>query len=85
MKQYFVQTKDSDGGVSLSIKTGGQIVNMVGFSDCTGDEHEVYDAAEFGRLVKLDYVPNAEAPFNYHRFVNPETGDVEIEGYSDEH
>ena len=85
MKQYFVQTKSDGGGVSLSVKTGNQIVNMVGFSDCSGDTHEVFASVEFGKLVKLNYEPSTKEPFNYHRFINPETDDVEIEGYSDEH
>lgn len=85
MKQYFVQTKNENGEISLSVMTGSRIVNMVGFSDCSSDTHEVFASADFGKLVKLDYVPSTQAPFNYHRFINPETGGIEIEGYSDEH
>lgn len=85
MKKFFVQTKDCDGEVSLSINTGPQIVEMMGFRDCTDCEYEVFLAEKFGKAVKLEYIPRMSAPYNLHTFVNPENGEVVIEGYSKEH
>ncbi len=85
MKKYFVQTKDSDGEISLSVNTSAQVVEMMGFRDCTDCDLEVYAADEFGKVVHLTYFPATKAPFNLHIFVRDDTGEVEIEGYSSEH
>jgi hypothetical protein len=85
MKQYFVQTINSDGEVSLSVNTENQIIEMFGFRDCTGCEYEVYDGGEFGKIVKLDHLPALSAPFNYHQFVNSETAELAFDGFSAEH
>ena len=83
--KFFVQQKSPDGEVSLSVNTGGQIVEMMGYRDCTGCEFAVYVADEFGEAVKLEYIPRVKAPYNRHVFVNPNNGEVVIEGYSTEH
>lgn len=83
--KYFVQCKHPDGAVSLDVLTDMDIVEKVGFRDCTDCEYEVFSGSVFGRAVKLEYVPATEAPFNYHKFINPETGTVVISGYSTEH
>ena len=83
--KFFVQQKSPDGEVSLSVNTGGQIVEMMGYRDCTGCEFEVYAAGEFGKAVKLEYIPRTKSPYNLHTFVDPTTGEVVIEGYSQEH
>lgn len=85
MKKFFVQTKYPDGEVGLSVNTEVQIVEMMGFRDCTNCEYEVFAAGEFGAPVRLEYVPSVSAPFNYHRFIDPRTGADEISGYSTEH
>lgn len=85
MKKFFVQTKSPDGESSLSINTSAQIVEMMGFRDCTDCEYEVFAGNEFGALIRLEYVPSVSAPFNYHRFIDPRTGADEISEYSTEH
>ena len=85
MKRYFVQMMDPTGDVTLSVNTEPQILNFFGFRDCTDCEYTVFDADEFGKAVKIDHIPASSAPFNYHTFVNSETGEVVFEGYSDEH
>lgn len=83
--KFFVQQKSQDGEVDLSVNTGNQIVEMMGYRDCTGCEFEVYAADEFGEAVKLEYIPSVKAPYNRHVFINPNNGEVVIEGYSTEH
>ena len=85
MERYFVQRRDPDGEISISVNNAEQICEFIGFSDCTGCDYEVFKSEEFGKLVRLEYVPATAAPFNYHVFINSETGEVEIEGYSREH
>ncbi len=85
MKEYFVQTKHSDGAISLSLNTSAQVVEMMGFRDCTGCDYEVFVADEFGSIVHLTYKPATKAPYNLHVFVRDDTGEVEIEGFSLEH
>lgn len=83
--KYFVQQLDPDGVISLSVNTADQIIDMFGFRDCTDCEYEVFKADEFGKLVRLQHVPAMQAPFNWHTFINTETGEVEFEGFSPEH
>lgn len=84
--KYFVQCLYPDEKtVGLEVLTDTEIVEKVGFRDCSDCEYTVYAAREFGHVVKLTYVPAASAPFNYHKFVDPETGETVIEGYSTEH
>lgn len=85
MTKYFVQQRDPDGEVSLSVNTSAQIIEMFGFRDCTDCDFEVFKSEEFGKVVRLEYVPPKGAPFNRHVFINSETGEVEIEGESTEH
>lgn len=85
MKKYFVQTRYDDGEVGLSVNTADQIIEMQGFTDCSGCDYEVFKSEEFGKLVRLEHVPASKAPFNYHVWVDSETGEVEIEGFSSEH
>jgi len=85
MKKYFVQTLYPDGEVGGSMNTANQIIEMVGFSDCTDCKFEVFDISKFGSMVRLVYEPADHAPFNYHRFINSATKEVEFEGYSREH
>jgi len=85
MKKYLVQTR-CDGEVSGSMNAPAEIIEMFGFADCTGCEYEVFDVSdEFGKVVKLEYIPAVSAPFNYHTFVSSATGEVVFEGYSTEH
>ena len=83
--KFLVQILYDDGSIEINTCRPREIIEMFGFRDCTGAEYEVYDASEFGKIVKLDYVPSVSAPFNFHRFINSETGDVAIAGYSTEH
>lgn len=85
MKKYFVQTRYPDGEISLSVNTESQIIEMVGFTDCTGCEYTVFLGDEFGKAIRLAEEPNVSAPFNFHRFINLRTGEVEFEGFSKEH
>lgn len=85
MKEYFIQTRHPDGKIESGIGASNQIIYMFGFRDCTDCEFEVYDVSEFGKVVKLEHKPATQAPFNYHSFINTETGEVEFEGYSPEH
>ena len=85
MQKYFVQTKSPDGEISLSVNTADQIVGFFGFQDCTDCDFAVFKSEDFGKLVLLEYVPAMSAPYNHHVFINSETGEVEIEGYSAEH
>lgn len=85
MKKYFVQTKHPDGEIELSVNTAGQIIEFFGFSDCTGCEFEVFDGTVFGSMIRLVYEPATSAPFNFHRFINSATKQVEFEGFSKEH
>lgn len=85
MKKYFVQTRSPDGEISLSVNTEQQILEMVGFRDCTDCDYEVFAADEFGKVANLLYWPATSAPFNYHRFYNPQTEKMEFSGYSTEH
>lgn len=85
MKKYFVQTMFPDGEIGGSMNTAVEIISMFGFRDCTDCEFKVYDVSEFGKVVELEHWPAISAPFNYHRFVNPESGEVVFEGYSPEH
>ena len=85
MNKYFVQQRNDDGEIVLSVNSADQIIEMKGFSDCTGCDYEVFKSEEFGKLVRLEYNPARKAPFNHHVWVNAETGEVEIEGYSREH
>lgn len=83
MKKYFVQQRDPDGVVTLSVNTDAQIIQMYGFRDCTDCEYEVYVADEFGKVVKLEH-SYGKRP-NYHYFSRTDTGEVEFEGESPEH
>lgn len=85
MKKFFVQTKYPDGEIGLSVNTEAQILEMMGFRDCTDCEYEVFSADEFGKVVRLEYIPRTDAPFNLHIFVDSTTGEYVIEGYSTEH
>lgn len=82
---YLVQTLYPDGNCGAEIKHSQEIITMFGMRDCTDCEHEVYDISDYGNVVKLEHWPAISAPFNYHRFVNPENGEVVFEGYSPEH
>lgn len=84
-EKYLVQTR-CDGEVSVSMETPAKIIEMFGFTDCSGDEYEVFDVmSEFGSVVKLEYVPATSAPFNHHTFISSATGEVVFEGCSAEH
>ena len=85
MKKYFVQTKHPDGEIDLSVNTAAQIIEFFGFRDCTDCEFEVFDGTVFGSMIRLIYEPAAHAPFNFHRFINSATKEVEFEGFSKEH
>ncbi len=85
MKKYFVQTKYPDGEIGLSVNTASQIIEMFGFQDCTDCELEVFDGTIFGSMVRLVHEPAASAPFNFHRFINSATKEIEFEGLSREH
>jgi len=85
MKKYFVQTKHPDGEIDLSVNTAAQIIEFFGFRDCTDCEFEVFDGTVFGAMIRLIYEPAEHAPFNYHKFINPRTGEVLFAGYSTEH
>lgn len=85
MKQYFVQTKYEDGGIVTSLRTERQILEMFGFRDCTNEEYAVFDVSEFGKVKKLEYKPAMHAPYNFHTFIDPETGKVEFDGFSAPH
>ena len=85
MKLYLVQEKLPDGEMFAKMKPATEIINDFGFRDCTDAEYEVYDVSEFGKIIKLEHWPAISAPFNYHRFVNPESRKVVFEGYSPEH
>ena len=85
MKKYFVQTKHPDGEIDLSVNTAGQIIEFFGFRDCTDCEFEVFDGTVFGSMTRLIYEPAVSAPFNFHRFINSATKQVEFEGFSKEH
>ena len=85
MKKFFVQTLHPDGEITLSVKTGSEIINGYGFRDCSDCEYQVFMADEFGKVVPLFYVPPRKAPYNSHVFCNSETGEVVIEGFSPEH
>lgn len=82
---YFVQTFNPDNTLSGGLHTPTEILNMVGFADCSGCRHIVYDYSTFGEMIRLEHEPNTKAPYNYHSFVNPRTGEVAFEGYSEEH
>lgn len=83
--QYLVQTKHPDGSVTADFMFPSAIIDIFGFRDCTDCEHEVFDVSQFGKIIKIEHEPATSAPFNYHRFVNTETGDTEFEGSSLEH
>ncbi len=85
MKKYLVQTRHDDGEVSGSMNAPAEIIEMFGFTDCTGCEYEVFDVSEFGKVVRLEYCPATSAPLNYHCFVSTATGEVMFDGYSTEH
>mgnify|MGYP007098662163 CR=1 FL=1 len=85
MRKFFVQQMSPDGEVSLSVNTANQIVEMMGFRDCTDCDFEVFSGNEFGKVVKLEYIPSVEAPHNLHIFKDPTTGEDVIKGYSTEH
>ena len=84
-KYYLVQALYPNGETNAMMKPAAQIIRDFGFRDCSDTEYEVYDVSEFGKVVKLEHWPAISAPFNYHRFVNPENGEVVFEGYSPEH
>ena len=85
MKKYIVQTKHPDGTIDLSVNTANQIIEFVGFRDCTDCEFEVFDGTIFGSMVRIIEEPTESPPFNFHRFINSATHKVEFEGYSKEH
>ena len=85
MKKYFVQVRYPYGEVDVSVNTAQQIIEMVGFSDCTGCSFQVFDGSVFGTAVHLIEEPRLKPPYNLHRFLNPVTGEVAFEGYSKEH
>ena len=83
MKQYLLQTRYDDGSVGAAMAAWPAIIHRIGFSDCSGEEHEVYDVSEFGKVVKLEH--NYGDRFNYHIFTRTDTGEVVFEGESPEH
>lgn len=82
---YLVQTLYPDGNLGVELKYPQEIITMFGMRDCTDCEHEVFDIIDFGNVVKLEHIPAVKAPYNFHQFVNPVTGEIEFEGYSPEH
>lgn len=84
-KYFLVQALYLDGDMIAMAKPASQIIRDLGFRDCSGTEYEVYDVHTFGKVVKLVEVAGANEPPNYHRLINPETGETAIEGYSPEH
>lgn len=85
MKKYLLQTRFPDEVVGASMEYPHHIIEAYGFRDCTDFEYEVYSVNSFGEIIKLEHIPAVKAPFNYHQFLNPKTGEVEFEGYSTEH
>ena len=83
MKLYLLQTRHDDGFVGANMLAAPPIITMYGFQDCTGEEYEVYDVSEFGKVVKLEH-SYGKRP-NYHYFIRTDTGEVEFEGESPEH
>ena len=84
-EKYFVQTFNPDNTLSGGLYTSTEILNMVGFADCSGCRYAVYDFSTFGEMTLLEQEPNTKPPYNFHRFVNSRTGETAFEGYSDEH
>lgn len=84
-EKYFVQTFNPDNTLSGGLYTSAEILNMVGFADCSGCRYAVYDFSTFGEMTLLEQEPNTKPPYNFHRFVNSRTGETAFEGYSDEH
>lgn len=84
-KCYLLQERLPDGSASGTVCAPGPIIRAFGFRDCTDSEYEVYEISEFGRVTKLEHEATVTAPFNYHKFINPETGEVAFDGYSPVH
>ena len=83
MKQYLLQIRFDDGSVGATVAHWPAIIQRVGFSDCSGEECEVYDVSEFGKVVRLEHFCGKRP--NHHIFVRADTGEVEFEGDSPEH
>jgi hypothetical protein len=82
---FLVQFRHPDEGTWCDMCFPSVIIEHLGYRDCSGCEIEVYDVHEFGKVVKLVEDANISWPSNYHRLVNEATGEVVIEGYSQEH
>lgn len=85
MGEFILQTRYPDGTVSVSVEREAHIIERYGFRDCTDCDFEVFASVGFGEIRKLEYVPAMSAPFNFHQFIDPVTGEVVFEGYSTEH
>lgn len=84
-QKYLVQCLHDDGTIECSMEWPRTIIEFFGFRDCTNCEYQVYDTSVFGQMLKVEHEPSTFAPFNYHKFVNPRTGEVVFDGYSTEH
>lgn len=52
-KMYLVQSMYDEGEVLLGLHTASEIIRRIDFTDCSGEQLQVYDVSKFGRVKPL--------------------------------
>lgn len=86
MTRYLVQIRDEDGYVWSKLETDIEIIDRIGWTDCTNEDLRIYDISEFGKVEKLniDY-PGHDVRDMLKTVVRRENGEVVFCGHVEDH